>query len=124
MGLTIAADDARRHVLSSEPGRKAMAKADLPDVRNADIGDFRVLSGRCLDRARLALGWNLNELADALGKRDPRQVARWIAGTDRLHLDAVLAVPALHAQFVIALATIAEGIAVTTTISIQTRRTA
>lgn len=124
MALTVATADARRHVLSSDLGRKPMAKAELPDVRNADNADFRALSGRCLDRARLALGWNLNELADALGRRDPRQVARWIAGTDRLHLDAVLAVPALHAQFVIALATIAEDIAVTTTISIASRRSA
>lgn len=119
MALTVATADARRHVLSSDVGRKPMAKAELPDVRIADNADFRAISGRCLDRARLALGWNLNELADAMGRRDPRQIARWISGADRLHLDAVIAVPALHTQFVIALATINDAIEVVTTIAVR-----
>lgn len=95
-----------------------MASADL---RKSETRDFLADIGSCLNVARHSVGWNLDELANALG-RDPRQVRRWIAGEERTQLDAIWAVPALRAPFVVALAQLAEGCQVETVVRI--RRTA
>lgn len=84
------------------------------DLRKAEPDDFMAEIGRCLDVARRANGWNLDQLACKLpppekaDKRDPRQVQRWIDGKERCQLDVVFAVPALREPFVIALARLAD----------------
>lgn len=78
-----------------------MARADVRKSASwADIGN-------CLEYARHAAGWNLDQLADAL-QRDPRQVRRWIAGEEQTQIAVVFGVPQLRAPFVIALARLAE----------------
>lgn len=63
-----------------------MAKASLGEVRKAD--PERELAGKCVERAREALGWNLDEFTARLPKpasgrdRDQRQVRRWETGED------------------------------------------
>ena len=94
--------------------RPEMAQAGLRKAETVDIG-------ACLDHARRVAGWNLDELAHALGK-DARQVRRWIDGRERVQMDAVFAVPELRAPFVIALAE-RSGLDVVTTISVRSRWT-
>ena len=90
--------------------RPRMAKADL---RKADSADSLRELGACLDDARAAVKWTLDQLAAELG-RDPRQVRRWIAGDERTQVDVVFGVPALRQPFVIALAKLAECDVITT----------
>lgn len=81
-----------------------MAKAE---IRKADDGDLQAQIGGCLDYARRVVGWNLDQLSHAL-KRDPRQVARWLRGDDRVQMDVVFGVEELRAPFVVALALLAR----------------
>lgn len=92
-----------------------MAKADL---RKAENVDFQAAIGACLDRARRAAGWTLEQLAAEL-KRDARQVRRWIAGEERTQLDVVFGVPELRAPFVIGLAKLTTNVTVRTVIEIE-----
>lgn len=92
-----------------------MLKADL---RKAETDDFRAGIGRAVDEARRAAGWNLDELAHALG-RDPRQVARWISGAERPQFDALLAIPELRGSLIVALARLTSEIEITTTLAIR-----
>lgn len=66
------------------------------------------------------MGWNLDEFAQAVD-RDPRQVARWIAGKENPQFHAMFAVEPLRGPLVIALAALADDIDITTTISIRRR---
>ena len=87
-----------------------MLRADLPK------GEKRQLwpeIGGCLDAARRAAGWTVDQLAGEL-QRDSKQVARWIRGEERTQVDAVFQVEALRQPFVIALAKLAECDVVTT----------
>ena len=91
----------------------AAAKAHLrkADVSAADIG-------QCLDYARRDVGWTLDQLAGELG-RDPRQVRRWIDGTERTQMDVVFGVLSLRPPFVIALASLAGCCELETVIRIR-----
>src|SRR5687767_13457160 len=93
-----------RHLLlpDTTPG---MLKADL---RKAEILDWRADVGRAIERMRLLASLSLKELADAI-QRDERQVARWIAGTERPQFDALFAVAALRQPLVVALAELAQA---------------
>lgn len=102
------------HLLTSEI-RPRMAKADL---RKPEIDCWKEHIGRALERARTLAQLTLKELADAIG-RDERQVARWIAGTERPQLDAIFAVPALRGPLVIALAELSGTVEVTTTLTVR-----
>lgn len=95
-----------------------MAKANLrnPERDEAD----RAMLGKAIDAARRMMGWNLDEFAQAVD-RDPRQVARWIAGKENPQFHAMFAVTALRGPLVIALAGLADDIDVTTTISVRRR---
>lgn len=96
-----------------------MAKADL---RKAEITAWREHIGRAIERARTLRGWTLQELGREV-KRDERQIARWIAGTERPQLDALFAVDSFRSPMVVALAELAgDNVEVTTQITV--RRTA
>lgn len=88
-----------------------MVRADL---RKPETDDCLAEIGECLDFARRANGWTLDQLAAALpapkdsDKRDPRQVQRWIEGKERCQVDVVFQVPALRGAFVVALAKLAQ----------------
>lgn len=98
-----------------------MAKAGLRDIRKADQDEAeRARIGHAIEKAAKGMGWNLDEFAAHVG-RDARQVARWIAGKENPQFAALFAVPEFRGPLVIALASLAEDIDVTTTISIRRR---
>ena len=98
----------------AEIGRPAMAKANL---RKAETVDFRVVIGRVIARAQSLAGWSLKELA-AKVERDPRQVARWLDGSERAQFDVLFAVEELRGPLVIALGELA-GADVQTTVIVR-----
>ena len=118
MATTVANPPERRPRVLPEMTR-AMLKADLREPR-----PFWKDIGRAVDTARHAVGWTIDELAGQLppapnaAKRDPRQVARWIRGEERLPLDVVWAVPQLRGPLLTAFAELA-GFEVETKISIR-----
>ncbi len=107
-----------RHLLLPETSA-GMLKADL---RKAEILEWKTGVGRAIERMRLLASLSLKELADAI-KRDERQVARWIAGTERPQFDALFAVPRLRQPLVVAIAELAQadGIEITTHIELRRR---
>ena len=110
--------DARHRLLPDTADR--MAKSDL---RKAEIPDWRADVGQAIERMRLLARLSLKELA-ALIVRDERQVARWIAGSERPQLDALFAVAALRQPLVIALAELAQADGVDVVTQITVRRIA
>jgi hypothetical protein len=99
--------------------RSRMAKAVLPKGENVEFRSGLRDLGGCLDFARRYVGWNIDQLADAL-HRDSKQVARWIRGEERTQVDVVLGVRQLHGPFVIALAQLrSDEVVIETTIRIK-----
>ena len=114
MPSTLAPPDRPAHLDRHEPDRQ-MAKAGL---KNPEIG-WRAQIGRAIQRCFSLAGVTQKEAA-ALLDRDPAQVARWIAGTERPQVDALFSVERLRAPLVIALAEhAATGVEVETTITIR-----
>lgn len=96
-----------------------MAKADLPKGENAPVrSDWRLL-GECLDVARHALGWTVDRLAREL-RRDEKQVSRWMRGEERPQVEIIIEIPALDAEYAIALAA-RKGCVVETVVRLQRR---
>jgi transcriptional regulator with XRE-family HTH domain len=98
-----------------------MAKADLRKPENGS--DWKMRIGAAIGRTRMLCELSLKEFADAIG-RDERQVARWIAGTERPQFEAIFAIDALRSALVIALAELAHDIEVITEIRVRRRRVA
>lgn len=102
------------------------AKAELNNVET--VGDtWKADIGKALARAIQLRGWTLKEFAAATGltvhdARDMGQCSRWINGQERPQLDVIM--PVLGRYFVQAMAELAEGVTVTTTISFDDRRRA
>lgn len=117
MASTVAPLPSPGEVRRSDVSR-VTAKADVRFSDEPVIHARKQQVGAWLDAARYALGWNLDELALALHK-DARQVKRWIDGIDSVQLHAVVAVPALHREFVIAQARGLDACEVTTHIQIR-----
>jgi hypothetical protein len=96
--------------------RPAMVKADLPKGEPEDvpaITDAEI--GACLDFARRAVGWTVDQLARELGK-DSKQVARWMRGEERTQIAVVFNVAVLRKPFVIALAKLSGEFRIETTL--------
>lgn len=104
-----------------------MAKASLGEVRESDPD--REAIGRCLERARQACGWNLNEFADRVPRGrsratrgaaetgvDPSQARRWERGEDLPPLHRLKKMPAYWRALVVAFAHESELLRVRTTI--------
>lgn len=68
-----------------------MAKVDLKPRED----DAKAQIGRVVANALAMLGWSQKEAAARMD-RDPAQVARWIAGTERPQLDALWALEELR----------------------------
>ena len=117
MSTTLASPsvDGLRELADLQP---RMAKADL---RKAETVNYREQIGQAIQRATSLIGWTLKELAGHVN-RDPRQVARWIAGQERAQLDVLWEVEELRGPLVLALAELSQQAEVVTTISL--RRTA
>jgi transcriptional regulator with XRE-family HTH domain len=93
-----------------------MAKADL---RKAELEDWRGYIGQAIERMRMLSGLSLKEFAARLD-RDERQIARWIAGTERPQFDVLFADEGLRQALVIALCELAGGgVEITTQITVR-----
>jgi len=104
---------AHRELADMQP---RMAKAD---VRKPEMFDFRAQVGGAIERAASLVGWSLKELAGKVD-RDPRQVARWIDGSERPHFDALFAVEELRQPLVVAFAEMAgHGVEVETVVRVR-----
>lgn len=107
---------------------KADRMARMP-LRKTESEDSLAEIGECLDAARNALGWTINELAGRLppppGKvnRDPAQVQRWLEGKERTQVDVVFRVPELQQPFVVEMAKLAKC-EIETTVRIRAKRMA
>lgn len=108
-------------LLVTEKPRK-QAKAALRGVRKAEIERQWVKWGGCIGEVQGMFRLTLQEFAAALGDKDERQVARWIAGTERPQIEAVLAKARFAGPMLIALARVEQGVEVDTVIHV--RRTA
>lgn len=97
-----------------------MAKAGLPEVRKADLLDWKAMLGAVVRRVRGEL--SLKEFASLID-RDERQVAKWEKGEDRPQFDAMFAVDAFRQPLVVALAELAQddGIEIVTEIRVRRR---
>lgn len=94
----------RQHRLSDlQPG---MAKVHTTALRIPDVDVWRAAVGQAIETTRLLAKLSLKEFA-AVIERDERQVARWIAGTDRPQFDALFAAEALRQPLLIAFAELA-----------------
>lgn len=100
MQTSLAEEAESSHRISLEDLRPAMAKADLKKVENRE---FRSEIGRAIARALALAGASQKEAAAVLGL-DQGQLARWIAGTERPHLDRLFAVPEYREPLCVALA--------------------
>jgi cytochrome c551/c552 len=94
--------------------RPEMLKSDL---RKAETRDHKADIGSCLDFARRAVGWTLDQLAKELA-RDARQIRRWCSGEERAQLDVIWGVAPLRGPFLVALAQLETDADVVTTISL------
>lgn len=116
MASTLPASAVPRHRLLPENSAGAMAKANL---RKAETGDWRAEVGHAIERVKNMTGLSLKEFADAVGRED-RQVARWIAGTERPQIDAIFAVASLRQPLIVALSELAGvGVEIETVIRVK-----
>lgn len=90
-------------------------------LRSAEINPHHAKLGACMAEVQRFLGLSLEEFAFAL-KKDARQVARQMAGTERPQLEAVLAVDRFQGPMVVALARVSQGVEVDTVIHVSYRK--
>lgn len=103
-------------LLPTAETRPRMAKAPL---RKAEHDEWRERLGRAVERVQHRSGWSLKEFAHAID-RDERQVARWFSGTEHPQFAAIIAVPRLRQELLIALAeAVGESVEITTAITIR-----
>lgn len=96
--------------MSLETVRPKQAKAVL---KNCETWSARI--GAAIQRAIALVGWSNKEAAAKVG-RDPAQLARWISGTERPQMDALMAVDELRWPLVQCLAALDDQNEVETTI--------
>jgi hypothetical protein len=82
--------------------RRSAPRLPAADLRKAEHPDWLEL-GQAVERTRTLCRLSLKEFADAL-RRDERQVARWIAGTEQAQAAVIFAVERFRRPFVVALA--------------------
>lgn len=117
--VSVQQQSSRAHLLTSENLRPGMAKADL---RKAEAAPWRLQIGGAIQRAASLRGWSLKELSAAVD-RDPRQVARWIAGAERPQLDVLFAVDEFRSSLIQAFAELAgQDVEVVTEIRVVRKR--
>lgn len=121
-----AADGPR--VLPEKADRMAAGSLRIPEAVPEPDEFWREI-GDCLDFARRAVGWTIDELAGKLPpppkkeKRDAGQVQRWIQGKEQTQIAVVFAREELRNPFVIALAKLAakddSGVVIRTTVELR-----
>ncbi len=98
-----------------ENDQPSMAKADLKILEQ----DWKALMGKAMQRCFALAGVSQKEAA-GLMERDPAQVARWLAGTERPQLDAIFSVERFRQPLVQALAEQAgESVSVQTVVTLR-----
>ena len=103
-----------------ESVRPRMARADLSSS-TAVANDFRSEFGAVVERVRQRAGLSLKQFADRI-KRDERQIARWINGTERPQFDAIFAREEFRPLVVEAIAEIAgAGVQLETVVRVTRR---
>jgi len=120
MSVTLPPIAARNPLLRTEMPDHRMAKAVLRKADKPTMGEHRIKIGAALERARTLRGWNLDELATAIG-RDSRQIARWITGEERPHFDALFAVDdwRFRNALITAMAELGSGVVIDTVIRLR-----
>jgi DNA-binding transcriptional regulator YiaG len=104
MASVVLGSMAARHLLSSEMPDPQMAKANL---RKTETRPWNERVGRAVERIRTLTGLSLKEFSAAID-REPRQVARWIDGTENPQFAAMFSVDAFRLHVVHAIAELAE----------------
>lgn len=79
---------------------------------------WRERIGLSIVRAFELAGVSQKEAA-ALLDRDPAQIARWCAGSERPAFDVIFSVPQLRSAFVISLAELSDEVEIATTITVR-----
>lgn len=115
MSSSVAEAQPLRHRELPETANR-MARADLRKAENEEKWNESI--GKAIERTRTLSGKSLKEFADAVG-RDERQVARWISGGENPQLARIFRCAALRQSLVIALAELAEGVTIETTVTIR-----
>lgn len=102
----------RHRLLPEKSGGQAKAEIRLAE-------NWRIAVGNVIEDVRLLAKLSLKEFADRVG-RDERQIARWIASTERPQFDALFAVEEFQQPLVIAFARLAgHQVEIETTIHVR-----
>lgn len=120
MDSTVAkpADQPQRQLSDVRP---VMARGDRLISENRE---YRAGIAGCVDRARRAMGWNIDQLAGHCGvDRDPSQVGRWCRGTERPPFDVLLAIDHYGEELLLELAAF-KGARITRRVEFPERRSA
>jgi ribosome-binding protein aMBF1 (putative translation factor) len=120
MNSTVSRAELMRHRLLAENNGPGQAKADLRKTEmEQEPANWAAEIGRVVQRVRNFSGLSLKEFAAELG-REERQVARWIAGTERPQFDVLFAVEAFRQPLIIALAELAgQGVEIETVVRVR-----
>lgn len=120
MPPTVSRAELMRHRLLAENALPGQAKADLRKTETEpEQADWAAEIGRVVQRVRNFSGLSLKEFAAELG-REERQVARWIAGTERPQFDVLFAVESFRQPLIIALAELAgQGVEIETVVRVR-----
>jgi hypothetical protein len=115
-------DTARLDAIKRKPAAMRIDYLDLEGEghrkRLADE-DLRRLIGRAIERAIDLAKLEKKAVAHAMGYADGSALARWISGVETPQFAKLFGVVALRRALVIALAEIADGVDVQTTITIR-----
>lgn len=86
--------------LNREKGFAPQAKADLTNREMVRRQHYGRLLGRALSIAGLSIKEAAAQIGEACGRElDPAQLSHWIAGAERMHIDAVLAAQPIARPF-------------------------
>lgn len=107
------------HQLTIGPAPLPSPEVNRKALRKAEINPFYVELGGCIEEVRRVSGMGLEEFATAIGKNDPRQVARQIKGEERPQIEVVFAVQKFRGPLVVALARLASDVELFTEIRVR-----
>lgn len=114
MGTRLPAEVSAAHPKPLDSVRPVMAKADCKA-----LADWRRVIGERIERALILANLSKQEASFLMGYADQSTLSRWIAGVERAQMDRLFAIPQLRVPLVVAFAELAEGVQVSTTITIR-----
>lgn len=110
-----------RHDTAQLDGIPRKTLAMRGEALRKKIAEPTIALGPAIERALELAHLTRQEASHAMGYRDPSALSRWISGAERPQFERLFAVPRLKCALVIALAELAEGIEITTQITIRRR---